>query len=427
MKSRTFTRIFAVITLLGILTGCNDIEHSTAINDSTIESECAESQENETNHIFTDTAFDTENDAVTGNDTEGDVSASDDETSVLMTEDGTQTQPTEELPDVPDDETKTCAHSFGDWRITNATCTEDGVKQRSCSVCGKTEKKTVSAVGHSWNDGMVTVSPKDCFDVGAREFSCKVCGKNKTEPINGKHTFGEWTYEDYTYIVYEDPNNPHDGYEDEVVPSHRKARTCGECGYKEYGNTPDHSCRKGSKNHTVTTVKEGTCTVPATMRSTCKICGWYVEYDGKKSSHTNVIETYHLIDYGPYTNELDAKRYTCTVCKQTDVVYIHGEGWDDDNRYEAEISLSGGTAYSFEHPEYQTVRRDFVYDSNGYVKQFTVYWWYNGQHRSEVIKCDKASLVAWFAEYDMDGSAPNIKFQIRTTTSLKPYKVSWTG
>ena len=163
------------------------------------------------------------------------------------------------------------------------------------------------------------------------------------------------------------------------------------------------------------------------MRSTCKICGWYVEYDGKKSSHTNVIETYHLIDYGPYTNELDAKRYTCTLCKQTDVVYIHGEGWDDDNRYEAEISLSGGTAYSFEHPEYQTVRRDFVYDSNGYVKQFTVYWWYNGQHRSEVIKCDKASLVAWFAEYDMDGSAPNIKFQIRTTTSLKPYKVSWTG
>jgi hypothetical protein len=308
-------------------------------------------------------------------------------------------------------------HSYGSWSTTKqATCDTNGVKTRKCSKCSKEETETIAATGHNWDEGKVTTTPTSCSDMGIKTYTCKTCGKTKTEQIKGSHTFGEWKYEEYTY--------KQDGY-DRV--SHRKVRTCTKCGYKEYGNTPDHSCKKGSSNHTVTTIKEGTCTTPAKMRSTCKICGWYVDYDGKKGSHTIKTETRHLTDYGAYTNELDARIDTCTSCGATDTVYIKGEGWSDYNRYAVSIALTGGDNFSLEHPEYQTVKRNFVYDSNGYVKQFTVYWWYNGQRYSQVINCDKASMIAWFAEYGMTATGSET-FQIKASgTKVQPYKISWTG
>ena len=41
-------------------------------------------------------------------------------------------------------------HSFGNWVVTTeATCTEEGVETRTCTACGKTETRPVSAKGHS--------------------------------------------------------------------------------------------------------------------------------------------------------------------------------------------------------------------------------------------------------------------------------------
>ena len=307
---------------------------------------------------------------------------------------------------------------MGSWSITkSATCDVNGTKSRKCSTCGHTETDTIAATGHNWDSGKVTTTPTSCSDMGIRTYTCMGCGKTKTEQIKGNHSFGDWQYEEYTY--------KQDGY-DRV--SHRKVRSCAKCGYKEYGNTPDHSCKKGSSNHTVTTVKEGTCTTPAVMRSTCKVCGWYVEYDGKKGSHSNVTETRHLTDYGPYTNELDVNIITCTSCGQQSITYIKGEGWSDYNRYEVNVSLAGGAdQFDLEHPEYQMVKRNFVYDSNGYVKQFTVYWWSGGQRYSQVINCDKASMIAWFADYGLEATGTEC-FQLKAYGSqIKPYKISWTG
>jgi hypothetical protein len=310
------------------------------------------------------------------------------------------------------------AHKFGSWTTTKAaTCDTNGTKSRTCSGCNKTETQSIAATGHVWDGGKVTTTPTSCSAMGIKTYTCTKCGKTKTEQITGNHTFGEWKYEEYTY--------KQDGVD---RPSHRKVRACTKCGYKEYGNTPDHSCKQGSKNHTITTVKEGTCTTKAIMRSTCKICGWYVEYEGRKSDHNNKTETRHLTDYGTYTNELDAKVTTCTVCGQQSVNYIKGEGWSDYNRYAVNISIAGGAdQFSLEYPEYQMVKRNFVYDSNGYVKQFTIYWWHNGSRYSQVIKCDKASMIAWFAEYGMSATGTET-FQIKAYGSqVKPYKISWTG
>ena len=319
-------------------------------------------------------------------------------------------------------------HTMGSWSTTKkATCDTNGVKTRKCSKCGHEETQTIAATGHNWDSGKVTTTPTSCSDMGIKTYTCQTCGKTKTEQIKGSHTFGEWKWEEYTF------KHSSGG----TYTSHRKYRTCTKCGYKETSGS-DHICQKGSDNHTVTTVKAGTCTTKATMRSTCKVCGWYVEYEGKKGDHTVKIETRHLTDYGAYTNELDANVETCTSCGATDVTYVLGEGWSDYNRYRVPLNTNKGSAHAMnpitgdtallDHPTWQSVRRDFVYDSEGYVKQYTQYWWYNGQRYSQVIKCGKGEIEAWFEEYGLVATSANSRYTIRIYgTEIRPYQISYSG
>lgn len=44
-------------------------------------------------------------------------------------------------------------HSFGEWQVTvAATCTEDGVETRKCSVCDKEETRPVAKLGHDYGE-----------------------------------------------------------------------------------------------------------------------------------------------------------------------------------------------------------------------------------------------------------------------------------
>lgn len=316
-------------------------------------------------------------------------------------------------------------HSFGSWSTTKkATCDTNGVKTRKCSKCSKEETETIAATGHNWDEGKVTTTPTSCSDMGIKTYTCKTCGKTKTEQIKGNHTFGEWKYEEYTYQAYSASGRL------KTYTSHRKVRTCTKCGYKETGGTPDHDCTYGSNCHNITTIEKATCTTGPLYRSTCTICGWYEDYRSNETgAHTWKDEYRHLTDYGPYTNELDATISVCTTCHKETVTYTYGQGWSDYNRYHIKVVIAQGNAtlYTPEHPEYQMVRRDFVYDSDGYVKQFTVHWWYNGKRYSQVIKCDKESLTAEFAEYGLtvkDGVTCQF---IVDGAYIMPYKISYTG
>ena len=319
------------------------------------------------------------------------------------------------------------SHTYGSWSTTKAAaCDTNGTKTRICSSCGNKETDSITATGHIWDGGKVNTQPTGCSSMGIKTFTCKTCGKTRTEQIKGNHTFGDWKYEEYTY--------KQDGAS---RVSHRKVRSCTKCGYKEYGNTPDHYCARGSDNHKVTTVKEGTCTTKATMRSTCKVCGWYVEYEGKKGSHNVVDKKVHLSDYGTYTNELDATVSECTSCGAKDVTFSYGKGFSEYNRYRNTVIISQGTAFAsrspsgddfLKHPTWQTVIRDHKYDSDGYVKQFTVYWHdASGNRYSYVVDCTPAHLKSWFAEYGLEGG-DGYKYQLKISGSkIVPYKISWTG
>lgn len=469
-NNRILALLLAVVMLLSIFTGCNTVEPAGTNPSGSIGSaDHTGTDGTDSTTGTTDTTTGTEDPTgTTGSDPAGNETISGTETTEPSTNPTTEpSAPTTDPSGDTADETDACAHKWSNWNTTSATCTangsksrtcancsekesevipalghsygswsttkkatcdSNGTKTRKCSTCGNTETQTIAATGHNWDSGKVTTTPTSCSDMGIRTYTCKACGRTKTEQIKGNHTFGEWTYEEYDWT------NEYGG----VQVSHRKVRVCTKCGYKETDGTPGHYCAKGSSNHTVTTVKEGTCTTKATMRSTCKICGWYVEYEGKKGSCNWVDKEVHLSDYGAYTNELDATVSECTSCGTKSVVYHKGEGWSDYNRYYVNPNITQGSAYSMmpvtddfdlvDNPTWQTVRRDFVNDSNGYVKQFTLYWWYNGSRYSQVIKCGEGEIEAWFAEYGLTATSANSTYTIKIFGSYaQPYKISYTG
>ena len=66
-----------------------------------------------------------------------------------------------------------------------ADCTNSGYNSYLCTVCGYTEKKTVSMGGHVWSQSSYTAPT--CDVDGARVKTCTVCGDTTTEtvPANG--------------------------------------------------------------------------------------------------------------------------------------------------------------------------------------------------------------------------------------------------
>ena len=87
----------------------------------------------------------------------------------------------------------TCTeHAWGEWKVTTpATCTEDGVKTRTCSVCGETETAAIPAVGHTWGEWEVT-TPATCTEAGVKTRTCSVCGETETAAIPATgHNWGD--------------------------------------------------------------------------------------------------------------------------------------------------------------------------------------------------------------------------------------------
>ena len=73
-------------------------------------------------------------------------------------------------------------HEFGEWKTTKeASCTEDGLKERSCS-CGERETETIPAKGHSFGEWEI-VSEADYANEGLKERVCSVCGEKESESI----------------------------------------------------------------------------------------------------------------------------------------------------------------------------------------------------------------------------------------------------
>ena len=104
-------------------------------------------------------------------------------------------------------------HTFGDWEITTKpTETDQGLKERVCSVCGYVEKRNIAKTSHKEH---IFAEEEWKSNVVKHWHECSECN-NVVEESELAHSFGSWT-------VTKKPTTE-DG---------EKERICSVCSYKE--------------------------------------------------------------------------------------------------------------------------------------------------------------------------------------------------
>ncbi len=231
------------------------------------------------------------------------------------------------------------AHAWDGGVITTpATCTENGSKVFTCTVCGGTKTEVIPAIGHAygewevdgdnhkktcsncgdviteahtWDAGVVTKEPT-ATETGIKTFTCTVCGHTKTEILPATGT-GDPT---------DDPCDEEHNWEtgESIIIVDRKDATCTEDGYITY------KCTLCDKTHTVI--------IPATDHA---YGDWVADGDEnhkKICECGQVVTEAHAWDAGVVTKEATEtedgiKTYTCTVCGHTKTEIIPATGSGD--------------------------------------------------------------------------------------------------
>ena len=234
---------------------------------------------------------------------------------------------------------KTENHSWDAGKVTTkATCTEEGEKTFTCSICGDEKTEKISATGHqhteirnkkeatckeegysgdtwckdcgkkilsgqaiaktedhSWNQGEITKEPT-CKEKGEKTFTCSICGNTKTEKVSTT---------DHQHMEIRNQKNPtckEAGYSGDTY--------CADCGVKiSSGKTIAKTKNHNWDGGVITT--EPTCTERGEKTFTCTICG---NTDTKKVNATGHSYGAYKVVKEPTNKRKGLKSKTCSVC-----------------------------------------------------------------------------------------------------------------
>ena len=147
------------------------------------------------------------------------------------------------------------AHTPGEWEtVKEATCSENGLEERNCTVCGNViETRVTDTLPHTYDEWVVTVEPT-CTEAGVESASCTVCGETAVRGINPLgHDFAEWD-------VTKEASCTADGEE---------TSTCTRCG--EVSSRVIEA--EGHSYGEWEIVKEPTLTETGERQTVCSVCG----------------------------------------------------------------------------------------------------------------------------------------------------------
>ena len=234
---------------------------------------------------------------------------------------------------------KTENHSWDAGKVTTkATCTEEGEKTFTCSICGDEKTEKVSATGHqhteirnkkeatcketgysgdtwckdcgkkilsgqaiaktenhSWDNGEITKEPT-CKEEGEKTFTCSICGNTKTEKVSTT---------DHQHMEIRNQKNltcKEAGYSGDTY--------CADCGVKiSSGKTIAKTKNHNWDGGVITT--EPTCTERGEKTFTCTICG---NTNTKKVNATGHSYGAYKVVKEPTNKRKGLKAKTCSVC-----------------------------------------------------------------------------------------------------------------
>ena len=193
------------------------------------------------------------------------------------------------------------------------TCTETGLTEgKKCSACGQTlvKQEVVDALGHSYNDGVITTNPT-CTTEGVKTFTCSACGDTYTESV---------------------PVIPHT---EEIIPAVESTCTatgltegkkCSVCG--EILVAQEEVPMKGHTPETVPAVAPGCETIGKTEGEKCAVCGEILK------AQEDVAATGHNWVQGEYVQapnctDPGTANFSCSNgCGETEVKAVDKLGHD---------------------------------------------------------------------------------------------------
>lgn len=190
--------------------------------------------------------------------------------------------------------------SVHNWKVSNRedpTCGKDGYIDYICMVgkCGATFRHTLPATGqHTWNEGVVTKEPT-CTADGVRTFTCSVCGDTRTEAIKALgHEYGEWVIDRDATCVEEGSKHRDcirgDDTQTEVIPV-SKTHTFGEW----------------------VITKEPTCTEKGERQRSCTISGCVVT-----ETEELPALGHQWSDWTPVKGDSSREYRICEVCNEVE-------------------------------------------------------------------------------------------------------------
>ena len=199
-------------------------------------------------------------------------------------------------------------HKYSAWKETKAaTCTAAGTQTRTCSVCKNVENKTIKAKGHTEvaDSAVAATCTKDGKTAGSH---CSVCGKviKAQTVIKAKgHKYGEWA-------VTKEPT---------CTAAGTQSRTCSVC-----KNIENKTIKAKGHTEVADSAVAATCTTDGkTAGSHCSVCGTVIK------AQTVIKATGHK--YGSWTvtkaatcTEAGSQKRSCTVCGNTETQTIKATG-----------------------------------------------------------------------------------------------------
>ena len=262
-------------------------------------------------------------------------------------------------------EITSCEHNWVETSRTPATCEEDGEIVYTCSgTCGGTKTEAIPAIGHAWDNGVVTTEPT-CSAEGVKTYTCaNDATHTKTEAVAinpDAHKYNETgktapTCEADGSTVYTCEYCQHE--KTEAIPAIGHAwdngvvttePTCTTEGVKTYTCANDATHTKteaiaiNPDAHKIVdkVVVDATCTEAGSETGTCELC--------QKEVVVEIPALGHDWDEGKVTKEPTAdaegeKTYTCGTCGETKTEAIEKlpaeEKPDDDNTNTGDIALA---------------------------------------------------------------------------------------
>ncbi len=209
-------------------------------------------------------------------------------------------------------------HTFGTWTVVTApSCVEGGMRERSCE-CGEVEREYLSALGHAYE--ITDTRDATCTEDGYIEFTCTRdgCDSTKRQTIQASgHHFGDDNICDG--CGYEVTVHTHEYTTETIEPDCMNVGytvyTC-ECGYSyraDYAEQLGHNWNDGVIE------QAKTCTSDGIIRYSCT-------REGCEASYTAAIPAGHewneTITVAPTcTTDGQAKR-SCAVCGAEETITL---------------------------------------------------------------------------------------------------------